>query len=175
MKGDYIREMKCGEAVSLRGVLAAKDGDRVRVRFPEINASVWVWERNCHQEFFVRSAPPEVRWSYNALKHAAEKQKERLEAAENLLHAIRYNLEHLQVDLEGLALKAMRHTTSLSDMCEDMLADKLGGGYSTNCCRNVGNANKVAAGCLEALGTIRLIMHHFEEGQKTAAKEGGTE
>lgn len=173
MKNDDIRQLRVNDGVSLRGHVSKVDGDKVLITFPEISNSLWVWERNVHQDFFVRSAPPEERRSYDALKHVCERQKARLEAAENLLHGIRYNMEHLEEELTGLALKATSHTTMLSEMCYDMIADKIGGGYQTNCCKNVGNAHKVAAGCLGALEKIKIVMMHFEEKQESAAGSSG--
>lgn len=170
MKGDYLRDMRVNDGVSLRGHVSKFDGDKVLITFPEINSSVWVWERNAHQDFFVRSTPPAVRRSYDALKYAAERQKAELEAekkkrdaAETLLSGIRYNMEHLEVELTDTARLAMKLATMLSDTCDDMLADKIGGGYPKCCITAASRANNVAAGCLDALETIKLVMNHYEQ------------
>lgn len=125
MKNDDIRQLRVNDGVSLRGHVSKKDGDKVLITFPEINSSVWVWERNVHQDFFVRSTPPEERWSYNALKHAAEKMKAEIDALKEKLEEER----RTRLQLKGEAKDLLHDACVMVSSCASRVSYALSGLY----------------------------------------------
>lgn len=107
MRDDDIRNLHVGDEVVLRGTVTRNTIEKCLVSFPEINTSVWVWERNVHQPFFVRSCPPAVS-SYAAIRHECDRLKadnERLKVQNEILFKYDLNLRKCVQNREEIRQK----------------------------------------------------------------------
>lgn len=51
-----MSDLRRGQTVFLRGEITAMAGEKVRVTFADANASIWLYERQIHKDFFVPGA-----------------------------------------------------------------------------------------------------------------------
>lgn len=122
MKDDSISDLKAGDEVTLRGVVEQTTPYAVKVRFPGMHLAAWLTQDAVGQPHFVRAAPPAVRQSYDALKHAADWQKRELNKEKAKVATMLHVLHLLDKDAVAAMTEALILTTCLSEDASELLA-----------------------------------------------------